>query len=182
MGDKFFGTKKRWSKYKDFILDYYLKPYISKVRRLGKPIAIIDCCAGPGKFKLDNEDGSPLIICRHLKEWRDKENLNIIGIFIEKNNSNYEELKNNLIPYKDYTYAIKDEFRDYIDRIKQLTSEFTIFLYVDPFGVKDLVFADLEKIFNKISNNNSVELLLNFDCDGFLRWGGKCTQSKNRDR
>ena len=49
----FFDEKKEWSKYKDLILDYYLKPYLAKVVRIGKPVAVIDCFAGPGAFKKD---------------------------------------------------------------------------------------------------------------------------------
>ena len=45
-----FKEKRPWSKYKDFILDYYLTPYIAKVKNLRRPILIIDCCAGPGKI------------------------------------------------------------------------------------------------------------------------------------
>lgn len=57
----FFKRKRPWSKYKDLILDYYLGPYLAKIARLGKPIAVVDCFAGPGKFN-DNQRGSPLII------------------------------------------------------------------------------------------------------------------------
>jgi len=69
MSEDFFKHKKSWSKYKDFILDYYLTPYIAKVKMLKRPILIIDCCAGPGKFE-DGEDGSPVISARHIIESR----------------------------------------------------------------------------------------------------------------
>ncbi len=69
MSDTFFKEKKPWSKYKDFILDYYLTPYIAKVKNIKRPILIIDCCAGPGKFE-DGTEGSPLIITKHIVESR----------------------------------------------------------------------------------------------------------------
>lgn len=171
MKEDFFDRKRSWSIYKDFILGCYLKPYISKVRLLRKPIAIIDCCAGPGKFRSDNIDGSPLIICKHLKEWREKYHTDIVGVFIEKSPLYYKELVENLKPYNAYAEPICGEFGNYINRIAQLSDKFTVFLYVDPFGVKDLIFDELVTIFNKVRNNNSVELLINFNCAGFLRWG-----------
>lgn len=173
MKNDFFDRKKRWSIYKDFILGYYLKPYISKTRFLNKPIAIIDCCAGPGKFRLDGNDGSPIIICKELKQWRDKFKTKIIGVFIEKRKKYYDELIKNIEAYKQFAVPVPGEFGNYIDRIAQLGDEYAIFLYIDPFGIKDLVFEEMIKIFSKVSNNKSVELLMNFNCCGFLRWGLK---------
>ena len=53
--EDFFLRKRSWSRYKDLILDYYLKPYLYKVASLRRPIALVDCFAGPGSF----EDGEP---------------------------------------------------------------------------------------------------------------------------
>jgi three-Cys-motif partner protein len=168
----FFKEKKPWSKYKDFILGYYLQPYISKLQRYGRPIAIIDCFAGPGKFQ-DGNDGSPLIISKLIKDWREKHKVNVVGVFIERKKEYYDELEVNLSPFKGYTSPIKGEFGNYIEKIAQLSDKNTIFVYVDPFGVKDLIFDEMEKIFKKVSKNNSVELLMNFNCNGFLRWALK---------
>ena len=57
----FFKAKKPWSILKDQILDYYLAPYIAKILKTGKPLIIIDCFAGKGRFD-DDEIGSPIII------------------------------------------------------------------------------------------------------------------------
>lgn len=169
MKTDFFEKKKPWSKYKDFILGYYLKPYLSKVRHLGKPIVIIDCFAGPGRFK-DGEDGSPFIICKEIEKWG---GANIYGVFIERKKKYYNELVENIGQYKEFAIPVKGEFGDYINNISQISSRNTTFLYVDPFGVKDLIYEEMDKIFEKIANGNSVELLLNFDCDGFVRWALK---------
>lgn len=50
----FFKVKKEWSKIKDAILDWYLTPYIAKILTTGKPLYLMDCFAGKGKF----EDGN----------------------------------------------------------------------------------------------------------------------------
>ena len=36
----FFERKREWSKYKDFILGYYLEPYIPKVNKLNADSAV----------------------------------------------------------------------------------------------------------------------------------------------
>ena len=61
--DQFFEVKRPWSKIKDQILGAYLKPYLAKVKQLGKPIVLIDGFAGKGRFR-DGSDGSPLIMCK----------------------------------------------------------------------------------------------------------------------
>jgi len=91
---QFFDEKKEWSKYKDLILDYYLKPYLAKVAKLGKPIAIIDCFAGPGKFHADEAPGSPVIIARHLERLHSR-GARVRGFFIEANDTLYKQLRVN---------------------------------------------------------------------------------------
>ena len=77
----FFKAKRPWSKYKDFILGYYVEPYIAKVATLKKPILIVDCFAGCGQFG-DGQPGSPLIIASIVKKWYDK-GYQVRGEFIE---------------------------------------------------------------------------------------------------
>ena len=75
---EFFDKKKPWSRYKDSILDYYLEPYLAKVARIGKPIVIVDCFAGAGKYE-DGELGSPLIISKWLSRL-DQRGGQVLGI------------------------------------------------------------------------------------------------------
>ena len=95
----FFKSKKGWSLLKDKIFDHYLKPYIAKILTTGKPLIIIDCFAGRGKFD-DGNVGSPIIIAEHIKSVLDgdNKNKNISGIFIEKKYIN--ELETNIQGYK----------------------------------------------------------------------------------
>jgi three-Cys-motif partner protein len=69
MDSSFFNAKRPWSRYKDFLLQSYLEPYIPKVAKLRKPILIVDCFAGRGSFD-DGEPGSPLIIAKAIQTWR----------------------------------------------------------------------------------------------------------------
>lgn len=78
--DSFFRSRRPWSKIKDTVLENYMPPYLRKVSQLRRPILLIDCFAGPGKFE-DNKDGSPLIMCKAIEEhakWK------CIAIFVNK--------------------------------------------------------------------------------------------------
>ncbi|MHB8157293.1 MAG: hypothetical protein ACYDEQ_07875, partial [Desulfocucumaceae bacterium] len=83
--DNFFIAKRGWSLLKDRVVDYYLEPYIAKILTTGRPLVIVDCFAGKGKFD-DGAIGSPIIIAQHIKNVLEsnKPNKKIYGIFIEK--------------------------------------------------------------------------------------------------
>jgi three-Cys-motif partner protein len=170
MTDDFFKQKRAWSKYKDFILDYYLKPYIAKVKNLRRPILIIDCCAGPGKFE-DGSEGSPLIIARHVMENRSN-GVDIKALFLEKKKQYFEKLQNTLRGYGDYIKPIHADFTGFLNDIAKIAISHTVFLYVDPYGVKELPFEELSKIYEQINKHDtSVEVLMNFNSPGFVRCG-----------
>ncbi|MBI5213977.1 MAG: three-Cys-motif partner protein TcmP [Nitrospirae bacterium] len=164
----FFKEKKSWSVVKDRILDYYLKPYTSKVLRTGRPIVICDCFAGRGKFD-DGENGSPLIIAEqvkgHLLKQPDIGN-KIQGVFIEK--KYHDELKSNLLGYAGVT-VYSGSYEDNLQKILALDSNNNLFLYVDPYGIKSLDLSSFVQIKNR--GFYSVEMLMNFNSAGFLREG-----------
>ena len=82
MSSDFFQSKKPWSRYKDMILAYYLTPYLFKVSSLGKPVVVVDCFAGPGRFE-DGTDGSPLIISKAVRQIAEKGKA-VSALFIEE--------------------------------------------------------------------------------------------------
>lgn len=164
----FFKEKKSWSVVKDRILDYYLKPYTSKVLSMGKPIVICDCFAGKGKFD-DGEKGSPLIIAEHIKNVVLKNPLSsnkIRSIFIEK--KYHDELATNL----EGSTNVKvhpGSFEDNLQTILSLDKNNNVFLYVDPYGIKTLNLTFFDQIKDK--QFFSLEMLMNFNSTGFLREG-----------
>ena len=110
----FFQQKNPWSKYKDLILDYYLTPYLTKVARIGKPVAIIDCFAGPGNFEKDQEPGSPLIIAKHLSHQHSK-GVQVTGMFIEPVPALFAQLENNLSRCEFPVRTRQGDFREFVD-------------------------------------------------------------------
>lgn len=165
--EEFFKQKRAWSKYKDLILDYYLTPYLAKVVHIGKPVAIIDCFAGPGVFG-DEERGSPLIIANHLSRLQIK-GTTVVGMFIEAEFALFSQLESSLSSYKFPIRTRQGGFLKFIDEILDLADSHTVFLYVDPFQPGQLRFHDLISVYSKIRSGQSVETLINFMSTGFVR-------------
>jgi three-Cys-motif partner protein len=175
MGSKyrnsFFDTKREWSNYKDAVLNYYLRPYLQKVKeiRLGgvrKPVCIVDMCAGRGEFKT-GEPGSPRIIAEHLQE------LSVQGYEVKLLcYENYEPFYRHLVtvlqPYAFARAVPKDCFSD-IESIAQLASTHTTLLYIDPCDVVQLDLGKLGLVFDKVRQNSSVEALIVFMARAFMR-------------
>jgi len=165
----FFEKKKDWSLLKDQIIGNYLKPYIAKILYTRKPLVIVDCFAGKGKFS-DEAPGSPLIIAEHIKTVLESDsysNKMIKGIFIEK--KYFQELEENLKGYKE-CYSLEGSFERHIKYVSKISNtNFNLFLYVDPYGIKSLDFSNFKELAER--NFHTTELLMNFNSFGFLREG-----------
>lgn len=166
--NNFFQVKKEWSKTKDEILGKYLRPYFQKLISKKIDICYIDCFAGKGKFD-DGMDGSPFIALNCIESALNSSRFNtkIHSYFIELNH--HRDLKNNLenSNFKLEYNVVSGKFEDNIDLILKKHFDNTIFLYVDPYGIKAI---DVNK-FNSFKTNDrkSVELLINFNTWGFMR-------------
>lgn len=170
---KFFKKKKKWSETKDAILGCYLIPYFAKIFHKKCPVCYIDCFAGKGKFD-DGFPGSPLIALDCInKTYQTTTSQNIISThFIELNFAS--ELQDNITEYiksnaRNSTTAnvYSGKFEDNIDAIISKHQNESIFMYVDPYGIKAL---DIERFNNfKLSPSASIEILINFNTWGFIR-------------
>jgi three-Cys-motif partner protein len=167
--DDFFGKKREWSRYKDFILEYYLEPYIPKVNTLMRPILLVDCFAGRGEFG-DGLPGSPVIIASAIERWRAK-GIPIRGLFIEADPENHSHLAEVLGKYGDHAETRLGTFDEHLPEIAGLARHNTVFLYVDPYNVRGLVFDRMKAVYDQIrTSSSSVEVLLNFNSATFMRW------------
>jgi len=167
----FFREKRPWSKYKDLILDYYLEPYLQKIKNLRKPILIVDCFAGPGKFE-DDQFGSPLIIAEQLHKLH-KSGYQVTALFIEANKELHERLERNT---RDSIFPIETRygnFSEFTDEISNLARGRSVFVYLDPFKPSHLLFDQMHSVYEQLQAGQSVETLINFMSWGFLRgvWG-----------
>ena len=170
--DDFFDAKKEWSRVKDTLLASYLPVYFAKVIHTKKPIVYIDCFAGAGKFA-DGEDGSPRIALAERKKALERTtstDARIDMYFIDPVYA--DQLKTNIADYPEddghgKVTVINGTYESTVSKILSTIAGANVFLYVDPFGIKNLgnrIFAEVCKSFD-----GSVELLLNLNSFGFIR-------------
>jgi len=165
--NSFFEEKRTWSRIKDEVLKAYLVPYLAKVSRTRRPIIVADCFAGKGRFD-NGEPGSPLIIAEAIDhQLSDPTTQAIKGIFIEK--KYFKDLQAN-IPQAPWCIPLEGNYEDRMDYFvnNYPSRDQNLFLYVDPYGIKSILFSYFELI-RKKKNFHSVELLLNLNTLGFMR-------------
>lgn len=156
----FFTGKRPWSKIKDQILGRYMPAYLSKVSKLGKPIILIDAFAGPAKFD-DNSPGSPLIICQAAERWvQDR----YLAIFVNKEQDQHEKLSYVLSKFIDQNRVIpiRGDADEILAWVSGILEDQTVFLYLDPFGLKGCEFAALEPFLSR-HKAFSTEIMVNLN-------------------
>lgn len=164
----FFKEKREWSRLKDQILGHYLVPYLTKVMRTKRPIRIVDCFAGKGRFD-DGAPGSPLIIADCIGAALTRSPAaDIAAQFIEQ--KYFKEL-NDVVGSRKYCQVLNGSYEDNIESFldKGSTRDRNFFFYVDPYGIKYLAFSYFERL--KMAGCNTLEFLINFNTTGFLREG-----------
>lgn len=162
----FFEGKRPWSKLKDEVIKNYLPPYLKKVNTLNENIILIDSFAGPGKFD-DGEKGSPLYICELSEKFVPS---NFLAILVNKNLEHHKKLTENLSQYIKLNKAIplKGKAEELLSMLNGIISTQTIFIYLDPFGLKGTDFNLLEP-YLKRPKNYSTELIINLNIPTILR-------------
>ncbi len=166
----FFEKKRDWSKRKDLILGYYLKPYLAKVAMLGRPILIVDGFAGPGKYG-DGQPGSPLIICSQIQASIAQARVPTSVLCIEEDNDLYQQLASRLAEFA-FATARHNSFLDALPDVEERARTHTVFLYVDPYAIEGLRWEAMDRIFRHLKDSRaSVEVLLNFSAGKFARRG-----------
>ncbi len=187
--DDFFEQKKPWSLIKDELLCFYLKPYFTKILHSRCPIVYVDCFAGKGKFA-DGTEGSPLLALNILQECieHSKSNNTIDLYFIDP--TYFNDLEKNVNEFcndkaihnsniRRQAQAIKGHYEDVILNLLSKYRSCNVFLYIDPYGIKSLNYD----IFHKLSINdfNSIELLINFNSMGFIRYACQTLKVSDKD-
>lgn len=157
--DKTFFTGKRpWSKIKDKVLGGYMPAYLRKVGKLGRPILLIDGYAGPGVFE-DQSPGSPLIMCAAAEQHANNQ---YNALFFNHSPSHHKKLEDILKKKSWYPQAraILGDSSTLLNLLSQQLRDHTVFVYLDPFGLKGCEFKTLEPFFTR-SKNYSTEIVIN---------------------
>lgn len=173
--DEFFRAKRSWSRVKDEILEKYLVAFLRVVPGLQKPILLVDGFSGPGMFG-DDSDGSPRIICRVAQA--NRRDVAIRCLFADVRPAHRVALQRALAreisaelaspPFNDCEEALAHAL--------SVPSAETMFFYLDPYGIKDLEFDTVRKIYERM-NRKSTEVLMNFSFRAFMRLSGNWNYS-----
>lgn len=168
--DPFFAQKRTWSTVKDKIVGKYLDAYLRTVHSLGRSILIVDGFSGPGIFG-DDTDGSPRIICRVAQA--NQHGVPIRCLFADIRAAHRAALEACLareissglaeLPLSDCAAALDNALERYPNA--------TIFFYLDPYGIRDLEFDTISRIFERMQRS-STEILMNFSFRAFMRLSG----------
>ena len=142
----FFTEKRPWSRIKARVLGTYLPPYLKKVSRLGSRIVIIDCFAGAGKFS-DGTAGSPLIICQQIAQHAAG---NAVAYFVNKGSGHHRALSRTLEGFTKagFAHPILGNSEGFLHEISKQVTEQTVFVYLDPFGLKGCRFDSIRPLWS----------------------------------
>jgi len=175
--DEFFQGKRPWSKIKDQVLGGYLPPYLRKVAKLGRRIILIDCFAGPGKFQ-DGSHGSPLVMCGEAQKHAAGR---CIGVFVNKEKAHHERLTQILGTYirQKIAYTILGDSQDLLKKITEIAQKDTLFIYLDPFGLRGCEFGVLKALLER-GNQASTEILVNLSMPTFHRLAARKAVAEGR--
>jgi three-Cys-motif partner protein len=157
LDEDFFAGKRPWSVIKDQVLQYYITPYMAKLNTRGNPILLIDGYAGPGVFG-DGTAGSPLIMCNAAEKYAKG---NYRAIFINKDQKYHDQLSQEIrrAGWSGSAETLLGDSTILLQKLPNLLSSWTVFLYLDPFGLKGCEFSLLKPFLDR-NPSFSTEILL----------------------
>jgi three-Cys-motif partner protein len=169
--EEFFRAKRPWSRVKDTILDKYIDAYLRTIQSLGSEILLIDGFAGPGRFG-DGSDGSPLIVLNRIAK-APKHKVGMSALFADTRRGHRTALESNIGGYLQTGVAERPlpDCAAAIARALEVGARRTLFFYLDPYGIADLDFEMLRKVFAR-GEAQSTEVLINFSFLTFMRMSG----------
>lgn len=162
----FFDNLREVSEVKLRILSSFLPPWGAKLGSLARQrngvLWYVDGFAGKGKYN-DGSDGSPLLGLHEASRIRAaSRGYSLACFFVEANRNNWSTLDSLIEPYRSNGFHIRNErgeFSDLAGEINRTTSGSPILLFIDPFGIKPLVYSEFRQL---LSRRSPVDLILTF--------------------
>lgn len=170
---EFFTGKRPWSRIKDQVLGSYLRPYLAKVALVGQPIILVDAFAGPGQFGVHptTEPGSPKIFCEVADGIVPSK---YQAIFVNRNTDHHKQLTQ-LMDERikaGKVFTLNTEAENFLRYLQERLSSQTLFLYLDPFGLKGCEFSTLEPLLKR-DKRFSTEMVINISVPTIFRLGAR---------
>jgi three-Cys-motif partner protein len=183
--EQFFSEQRRLtSKLKHLVLQAYVKEFAYHLGSVRSLIYYVDGFAGAGIYGHgdDGEDGSPLLIAKLAEKISSSRSrpFQLQCLNVESNRRRFTSLEEATKPYgpeivvKNYHASFVDVIPDILKRIDNAPA----FFFIDPFGTKDIAFADLLPIFNRASRT---EVLITLHTDGIAKKAGWFARENSPD-
>jgi len=139
--DPFFAKILKWSEYKHFILDKYLRMWVHKLASGHRRLAFVDTCAGAGRYD-DEKPGSPVIAARWNEEFLAARGGRLIVHACEQDPENATQLREALRLWTSQTPPLalvyERPFFEVMPEILEATRPMPTFFFIDPYGLKDV--------------------------------------------
>lgn len=178
MPDPFFQRRLEWSQWKHKILQKYLHVWVSKLGRLGRPMVYIDACAGAGTYE-SGEPGSPLIAAGWNDTFLRDRGARLLVIACEQEDESAQRLEEALRPWSERrppeAHVVRGSFVAAVPELLEATRRNPTFLFVDPYGMKDLTADQLRCILGD-RRRAPTEALVRVDPNLIARFSGWLTR------
>ena len=155
---------------KDQVLSWYISPYLAKISRRPEKIILIDAFAGAGKFG-NNEAGSPLIICKAAEKYAKGK---YKAFFVNRKQRDHFQLQSIIkaANWDSSAIPVLGDSKDFLKSIVPALDRNSVFLYLDPFGLKDCQFSVLTPFLER-DTRYSTEILINLSMPIMHRLAGR---------
>jgi len=183
----FSGERRLTSKLKHLVLRPYVKEFAYHLSSVHPIVYYVDGFAGAGVYTSEShrEDGSPLLIARLAQELRTApRGIQLRCLNLEADRERFDSLEAATDPFKPQIveHNYHSTFVDALPNILERIGHAATFFFIDPFGTKDIPFADLLPVFNR---RYATEVLITLQTAGIATkagWFAKEDSSKPGER
>lgn len=170
----FSGERRLTSKLKHLVLHRYVKEFAYHLGSVQPIVYYVDGFAGAGVYTSGShrEDGSPLLIARLAQELRTAPRaIQLRCLNVEAERERFESLEAETDAFKPEIVEqnYHSTFVDALPNILERIGDAATFFFIDPFGTKDIPFADLLPVFNR---KHTTEVLITLQTAGIATKAG----------
>jgi three-Cys-motif partner protein len=180
----FSDPKREWAGIKHRLLENYLVPYCAKLSSLSNRVMIVDGFAGAGRYA-DGTDGSPVIAAKLNENPALTGRVTVCVLAVEADSSNAARLRVALSPWLSakapVVKVLEGPFHQHIVKIAKWAAPVPTFVFLDPYGMKDLTIEALDPLIRS-PQSMKLELLVRVDVGTVSRMLGKAIADRREGR
>lgn len=168
----FFERRRRTSKLKHFVLEPYFREFAYHLGSACPVIYYVDGFAGAGAYARGDggvDLGSPVLIAKFADGLLTTASFQVRCLNVEANRKRYKDLQAATALYRSVEKNYRQPFVHALPDIIKRVGDAPAFFFIDPFGTKDIPFAELRPIFSRTTRT---EALITFHTDGIAKKAG----------